>query len=845
MNWVRELYTGAGLRGYDAQRMLDMLRTDIRDALRGFARNRGFLAAAIVSLALGVGANTAIFSVASALLLRPLPYPEADRLVILWNRSPGLGITEDWFSSAQYFDVKNAGSGLEQVALAYGANENLTGDGDPERIATLRVTSNLLPMFGARPELGRLFTEEEDRQTPAATAILGYDTWVRRYGSDRGVVGRRLELNGRPFQIVGVLSQSFSLPHEVMPTLGNAADADIVIPFPLGPNAARTRNREDYNIVGRLKPGVTTSRVQQEMDALTERLRREFPDFYPVNGGLTFSVVPLQEHVVGGVRQSVALLAGAVACVLLIACANVANLLLSRGVTRQREIAVRAALGADRRRLVRQLLTESVLLGVAGGALGLLFAVLGLQWMQVLGSRSIPRLHEIGINGGVLLFTLALSLVSAILFGLAPALRAASLDLQTALKDGHGEAAGLATFARGGRRQATRKALVVAELTLSVMLLVGAGLLIRSFARVQQVPPGFNPDGVLTLEVTLMPPRYADTTKVQEAYRDLWTRLGRVPGLVAAGGVSSLPLSNMMAWGPITVEGRAVSASERFINVDQRVAAGDYFRVMEIPLKHGRLFTTEDIRSAPRVAVIDERMAQTLWPAGDALGKRFRTGGIDAAPDVPWVTVVGIVGAIKQDALDAESRMAVYFPQMQLTPRGITIVARAAGDAAALAPAVRREIQQMDPNLPVYNVRTMTSRVDESLSRRRFSMLLLTIFAALAAGLAAVGVYGVIAFLVAQGTREMGIRMALGATPLGIGMLVLGHGLVIACIGLALGIAGAFAVTRVMRSLLFGVGAADPITYALVAGLVAATAVAASCIPARRAARLDPMRSLR
>jgi predicted permease len=826
--------------------MVDLLRSDVRDALRGFTRNPGFLLAAVVSLALGVGANTAIFSVASALLLRPLPYPDADRLVILWNRSPGLGISEDWFSTAQYFDVRNAGSSLEQVAIAYGANENLTGDGrEPERISTLRVSSNLLPMLGARPAVGRLFTAEEDTQTPATSAILGYATWMRRYGGDPQVLGRRLELNGRGYQIVGVLPQSFSLRHEVMPTLGNAADADVVIPLALGPAAARTRNREDYNIVGRLKPGVSVTQVQQEMDALTAKLRGQFPDFYPPNGGLTFGVVPLQEQVVGGVRRSVALLGAAVACVLLIACANVANLLLSRGVSRQREIAVRAALGAGRGRIVRQLLTESVLLAIAGGALGLLFAYWGLQWMQLLGAKSIPRLHEIHINGAVLVFTLAVSLISALLFGLVPALRAARLDLQTELKDGQGAAGGFASFTRGGARQRTRKALVIAELTLSVMLLVGAGLLIRSFARLQDVAPGFNPNGVLTLELTLMPPRYADTGKVQEAYRDLWTRLARVPGVTAAGGVSSLPLSNMMAWGPITIEGRAVSANERFINVDQRVAAADYFRVMEIPLRQGRLFTPQDTRDTPRVALIDERMAQTLWSDGDALGRRFRTGGIDASPDVPWITVVGVVGSIKQDALDADSRMAVYFPQMQLTPRGITIVARTAGDPASAVPAVRREIHDMDPNLPVFNVKTMAARVDESLARRRFSMLLLTIFAVLAAGLAAVGIYGVIAFLVAHGAREVGIRMALGATPRGIGMLVLRHGLVIAAIGLGLGVAGAFVITRLMQSLLFGVGAADPMTYVAVSLFVAATALAASYIPARRAARLDPMRSLR
>jgi predicted permease len=815
---------------------------DVRDALRGFAKNRGFLAAAILSLALGVGANTAIFSVASALLLRPLPYPQADRLIILWNRSPGLGITEDWFSTAQYLDIKHAGSGLEPVAIAYGANENLTGDGEPERIATLRVSSNLLPMLGVRAEVGRLFTAEEDAQTPAATALLGHATWVRRYGSDPTVIGRRIELNGRPYQIVGVLPASFSLRHEVLPTLGNAADADIVLPFPLAPAAAQTRNREDYNVIARLKPGVSVADAQREMDGLTARLRHDFPNLYPPSGGLTFAVVPLQEQVVGGVRRSIALLVGAVACVLLIACANVANLLLSRGLSRQKELAIRAALGASRARIVRQLLTESVILAVAGAALGLVFAAWGLHWMQALGSGSVPRLHEIGINGGVLLYTLGLSLASAILFGLAPAMRAAKLDLQTELKDGHGASAGLAPW---GRRQRTRKLLVIAELALAVMLLIGAGLLIRSFAQVQRVPPGFNAQRVLTLQLTMSSRKYTNTAKVQETYRELWTRLARVPGVRVVGGVSALPLSQMMAWGPITIEGRAAPAGERFVNVDQRTAAGDYFRAMEIPLKQGRTFTDADTRTSPRVVIIDERMARQLWPNGDALGKRIRNDGIDANTNDPWITIVGVVGNIKQDALDADSRMALYYAHTQSPSRGLNIVMGSHGEPSALATAVRKEIHDMDPDLPVYNVRTMEQRVDESLARRRFSMLLLSIFAALASGLAAVGIYGVVAFLVAQGAKEMGIRMALGATPRGIGLLVVRHGLLIAAAGIVLGVAGAVVLTRLMQSLLFGIASTDSVTYLVVAGLVAATALAASYIPARRASRLDPMQSLR
>jgi putative ABC transport system permease protein len=817
-----------------------MLAMDLRDAFRGFARHPAFAAAAVLSLAVGVGANTAIFSVASALLLRPLPYPDPGRLVILWNRSPGLGIKEDWFSTAQYFDVKNGVASFDQVGLVYGANETVTGDSEAERVGTIRVSSSVLPMFGATPLLGRLFTPEEDWGTRSQTAILGYSTWVRRYGSDPNIVGRRLDLNGRQYRIVGVLPESFSLPHEVVPTVGLAADAEILLPLPQTADSAQARNREDYNIVGRLKAGRTVADLQGELDVLTARLRHEYSNYYPPNGNLTFGAVPLHEQVVGGARGSVSLLTAAVVCVLLIACANVANLLLSRGVTRQREIAVRVALGADRSRIVRQLLTESLLLALAGGALGLALAFGGLKWMHLLGTRSVPRLRDIGIDGFVLAYTAAVSFLSAMVFGLAPALRAARVDLQTNLKEGHGAAAGLAPW---GRRQLTRKALVIAELTLSVMLLIGAGLLIRSFAKVHQVPPGFNPTGVLTLEVTLVPPRY-DAQHLLEGYKELWTRLAQVPGVIAASGVSSVPLSNMMAWGPIVVEGRVVAPNERFTNVDQRVIAGDYFGVMQIPLLTGRLFTTEDTPTSTPVAIVDQRMADVLWPAGDAIGKRFRRGGIDANT-APWVTVVGVVGAIKQDALDADSRIAVYFPQTQFTPRNIAVMLRAAGDPAAIGPAVRHEIRAMGGDIPIYNMKTMTQRLDESLAPRRFSTTLLAIFAVLAAALAAVGIYGVIAFLVEQGTKEVGIRMALGASPRSIGLLVLRHGIALAVPGLAMGVAGGFILTRVMSSLLFGVGAADTLTYLAVVSLVLATALTASYLPARRASKLDPVQTLR
>jgi predicted permease len=816
---------------------------DLRYAARGFLRAPGFTIAALLSIAIGVGANTAIFSVVSALLLRPLPYEDADRLTILWNRSPGLGITEDWFSTAQYFDIRNGHTGFESVAIAIGGNFNLTGDGEPERVGTIRVSSNLLPMLGVRPIVGHLFDPQDDAPGRTGRALLGYGTWMRRYGGDTSVVGKLLTLNGQPYEVIGVLPPAFDLPREVLPTLGGAEHAEIMVPLPLGPDAARVRNGEDYNILGKLKPGVTVDAAQREMDAITARLRGEHPDFYPPNGGLTFSIVPLQDYVVGGVRPALFVLIGAVAFVLLIACANVANLLLSRALARQREIAVRTAIGASAGRIVRQLLTESVLLAVMGGLVGLLFSYWTLEGIRVLGSKSVPRLHEITIDGGVLLFTLAVSILAGAIFGLAPALRLSRVDLQENLKESsRGASAGSTVWGRG---QNVRRLLVVSELALSVMLLIGAGLLIRSFAHVQQVPPGFNSSNVLTLELTMTGRKYADAAAVLETYKLLWEKLKTLPGVTAAGGVTALPLSNMMAWGPITVEGRVPAAGEKFINVDIRVVGGDYFAAMEIPLKSGRLFNEHDTRETYRAVIIDEHMAAQLWPGADPIGKRIRTGGFDVKADTPWMTVVGVVGRVKQDALDADSRMAIYHAHTQRPGRAMNVVLRSGSDPAALTSAVRKQIRDIDPDLPLYNVRTMEQRVDESLARRRFSMLLLTLFACLALGLAAIGIYGVIAFLVSQSTREVGIRMALGATPREILMLIVRQGLVVAVLGVAAGLAGAFVLTRFMNTLLFGVHPTDPLTFVAIAAALAMVAVLASYVPARRAARVDPMVSLR
>jgi predicted permease len=823
---------------------MSTLSQDLRYAIRVLLSSPGFAFVSIVSLAIGIGANTAIFSVASALLLRPLPYKDADRQVILWNTSPGLGIAEDWFSTAQYVDIRNGQQSFEHVAIAIGANANLTGDGEPERIGAIRVSSNLLPMLGVRPLLGDLLGPDDDRPGKTGKALLGFGTWMRRYGGDRTVVGRSLTLNGQPYEIVGVLPASFSLPREVMPTLGVVDDAEVVLPLPLAANAAEIRNREDYNIIATLKPGATIEQARAELDTLTARLRREHPDFYPPNGGLTFRVLPLQEQAVGRVRLALVVLVASVAFVLLIACANVANLLLSRALARQKEVAVRAALGASRWRLVRQFLTESFVLAVAAGVVGLLLSYVCLQGIRSLGEASVPRLHEIAIDWRVLLFTLTISVAAGAIFGLAPALRLSSLDLHRSLKDaGRGSAGASAVWGRG---QSLRRLLVVAELALSVMLLIGAGLLIRSFSHLQNVSPGFNPANVLTLELTMTGRKYNDADAVLQTYKQLWERLSALPGVTAAGGVTALPLSRMMAWGPITVEGRAAPEGERFINADIRVVAGDYFRAMDIPLIKGRLFSPEfDTRSSPRVVVVDERFANQFWPGGDPVGKRIRTGGFDVTPDTPWMTIVGVVAGVKQDGLDADSRIAYYRFQGQTPSRAMNVVVRSASNLSDLPGAVTNQIRALDPDLPIYKMRTMAERVDASLAERRFSMLLLTLFALLALGLAAIGIYGVMAYLVSQGTRELGIRLALGAAPRDLLLLVVSQGMAVAVAGVVLGLAGALVLTRFMGALLFGVHASDPATFAAIAGTLALVAFVACFVPARRAARVDPVVSLR
>ena len=820
---------------------MNTLARDFAYALRMLAKSPGFTLAAILSLAIGIGANTSIFSIVNALLLRPLPYRDADRLVILWNRSPGLNITEDWFSTAQYFDIKTGHHGLEQVAIAIGGNYNLTSKGEPERVGTIRVSSNLLPMLGQAAAVGRIFAPNEDSPGRPATAVLSHGMWLRHFGADPKMIGKSVTLNGVPYEVVGIMPRAFSLPREVLPTLDGAEQADILLPLPLPLDAAQNRDHEDYNIMGKLRPGVSIAQAQAEMDTITARLRHDYPQTYPPNGGLTFGIVPLLEQVVGDARPTLFVLLGAVGFVLVIACANVANLLLARAVARQKEIAIRTALGASRLRIVRQVLTESMLLSLSGGACGVLLAFWSLHWIHVFGPKSVPRINDIGIDRVALVFTFVLSVFSGAVFGLVPALRVSRFDLHATLKDSNRGTAGASAV--WGRGHNMRRMLVISELALCVMLLIGAGLLIRSFVYLENVSPGFNPNHLLTLELTMSGPKYDDPKAVGAAYRQLWSRLESLPGVTASGAVTSLPLSQMFAWGPITVEGRVPPPGENFINADQRVVGGHYFEAMEIPLRSGRFFNEHDTPASPKVVVIDEYMAQQLWPNQDPIGRRIHYGGITDKD--PWETVVGVVGRVKQYTLDSDSRIALYLPQTQYPTRAMNVVLRSAADPAALAPAVKQQIHELDSDLPLYNVRTMNQRLDESLAQRRFAMLLLTLFAGVALALAVIGTYGVMSYLVNQGTREIGIRIAMGATHRAIERLIVWKGLALALCGVAIGTTGAFAVSRLMRSLLFGVTPFDPFTFVAISLLLTLVTLLASYIPARRVAQIDPIVALR
>jgi predicted permease len=825
---------------------MSALLQDLRYAARTLSRSAGLTLVIVASLAIGIGANTAIFSVVNALLLKPLPYPDPERLALLWLRSPGINILQDWPSPGQYIDIRNENHSFEEMSISQGRGATLVGlsgaavatPDRAQRVEALLTSSSLFTLLGARPQLGRLLRPDEDTPGRPPVVVLSHGFWMRTFNGDPAVVGRTLTLNGigpgggdtkNQFEVVGVLSDEFVLNDEIMTTVASIRQMDVFLPLPLGADAVTRRGDENYNVMARLRPGITMAQAQADVSAIAARIR----DKDKRDRTFTISVVPLLDHVVGNVRVAVLVLLGSVALVLLIACANVANLLLTRASGRQKEVAVRTALGAGWQRLVRQLLTESLLLGLLGGVAGLAVAGAALQIVRRLNPGNIPRLDAIDLDVNVLVFTFAVSVFTGLLFGLAPAVRAARVDLGASLKAGGRNTQGEGGF--GSSRRRLRSLLVVVEVAISLMLLVGAGLLVRSFVRLQSVSPGFDSGGVISMRLGASGRPFQNRDEATEFYRSFGEALASVPGVTMRGAVSSLPFTSSVGWGSINVEGWTPQPGQE-LQVDQRGATPDYFRTMRIPLLKGRFFSDADLaQTAQPVAIVDEKFAQRFWPDGDAVGKHVWGDPKRKA------MIVGVVGTVKQYGLDIDGRIVVYRPSSNAGYH----VARTAGDPAAVAGAMVRKIQELDPTIAVFDVRTMEDRMRDSLARQRFSTLMLGAFAVFALVLAVVGVYGVMSHLVTQATHDIGVRMALGAERSRILLMVLRQGMELTGAGIVVGLLGAAALTRVMASLLFGVSATDMATFSMVPFVLITTALVASYIPALRATRVDPVVALR
>ena len=802
--------------------MITTIQQDIKFAGRMLWKNKSVTFIAIIALALGIGANTAIFSVVNAVLLKPLPYRDADRLVWIWGNVRG-GSTRASVSPPDFFDYRAQNNSFEHLAASTSVSVpfNLTGAGEPERLNGSAVTTNYFQALGVEPALGRTFLAEEEQEGRNQVVVLSHGLWQRRFGSDTSLVGKTIILDGRSVTVVGVMPAGVQFPQtaELWVPLFNSTHPEM-----------QARAAHFLRPIGRLKPGVTLEQAQAEMDGIARRLEEQYPES---NARWSLRLVPLQEQIAGNVRPTLLILLGAVGFVLLIACANVANLLLARAAARQKEIAIRTALGASRARIVRQLLTESLLLAVVGGLVGVVLALWSVDLLVSLSAGRVPRAGEIGIDAVVLGFTLGVSLLTGLVFGLVPALQASKPDFNESLKEGGKSAT------EGLRRNRIRSALVVAEVALALVLLVGAGLLVKSFIGLQRVSPGFDAENVLTMRIDLSRAKYATPEAAGNFYTQLQERVSALPGVEAVGMISELPLSGQPNDTYFTVEGRPAQEAGQRVTADYRRINHDYFRAMTIPLLRGRYFSEQDFRQSAQVAIISETMAERFFPNEDPLGKRL----LISAPEPTPYEIVGIVGDVRHRALDVEVYQMMYVP----TARRLStnLVVRTATDPSTIASAVRNEVWAIDRDQPVSAVRTMGEVLSQSVAQQRFTTSLLGIFAAVAMILAAVGIYGVMAYSVTQRTREIGVRLALGAQTRDVFRLVVGQGMLLTIIGVAVGLVAAIFLTRLMESLLFGVSATDPTIFVAISFLLIAVALLACYVPARRATRVDPMEALR
>ena len=809
---------------------MDALIRDVKYSLRRLRKSPAFTAIVIVTLALGIGANTAIFSVVNTVLLRALPYRAPGQLVSIEHFYPSLNNMEAPVSARGFRDYRDKTTSFESVAVESQFGANLTGSGDPERVPGARVSGDWFHVLGVAPIYGRTLGRDDDQPGREHVVVLSHGIWTRLFAAKPSAVGRTIELNGETYTIVGVMPADFYSFF--------ARKADLFVPLALPASAFTAGYTNEYlSSVARLKAGVPLERAQAEMANFAENLKRATPNSFSPTW--TLKVRSLDDLSSGRIRPALLVLLGAVGFVLLIACANVANLLLARAAIRIKEVAIRAALGADRASLVRQLLTESVLLSVAGGVTGLALARWGVRSVIAL-NPSLPRASEVGIDANVMLFTLLVSLVTGLLFGLAPALQTSRTNLQETLKDG--SRSGSADFA--GR--SVRRALVVAEVALSLTLLVGAGLLIKSVSKLENVDPGFDPHGVLVFNLNLPAAKYPTDTARRLFLQQLLPQLQSLPGVAAAGVTSTIPFGGGWSTASFTIEGLNVPPGQNGPWGDYRVASTGYFQAMRIPLVKGRLFEATDVASAPPVVVIDEQFVKKYFQNTDPIGKRITFGASRTSTDSTWITIVGVVGHAAHEGLDAQPRLQYYFPVSQQGLSGMTVTMRAAaGNPTSLLPAARQAVRAIDANLPLSSPNTMEALVDASVGQRKLSMVLLAVFSAIAMVLASIGIYGVMSYSVAQRTRELGIRMALGAARSRVLALVVGQGMTLAAVGVVIGLVAAFTLTRFLSSQLFGVGATDPGTFGLVSVILAGIALLATLVPALRATRVDPVVALR
>ena len=805
---------------------LETLWQDVRFGVRMLLKNPGFTIIAVIALALGIGANSAIFSVVNTVLLRPLPFKEPDRLVMVWEDATKHGYPRDTPAPANYVDWRDQNQVFEGMAAIADRSFNLTGIGEPERIDGWRVSASLFPLLGVEPQLGRSFLPEEDQAGGGRVVIMSQGLWQRRFGSDPTIIGKAVTLNGESYAVVGVMPQNFQFP---------SREGDLWVPIAFDSKEAGNRGGHFLKVLARMKPGVTLQQAQTEMKAIAARLQQQYPDS---NTDLGAAVVPLHEQFVGDIKPALLILLGAVGFVLLIACANVANLLLARAAVRQKEITIRVALGASRSRLIRQFLTESILLAALGGVIGLLLSLWGINLLKAFIPENISQAKAITIDGRVLFFTLAVSLLTGLIFGLAPATQASKFNLNETLKEGGRDSAA------GSRGNRIRGLLVIAEVAVSLILLIGAGLLINSFLRLRNVDPGFRAENLLTMKIVLPELKYPDRARRSAFYTELVRRIEALPGVKSAAVTTNLPLYSQGNSIGISIEGRPDPAPGQEQIVVTRIISPHYFQTMGITLLQGRQFNEQDKADTPIALVISEAMARKYWPGEDPIGKRVKPGS--SASSNPWFTIVGVAKDVRQFELNADPKPQMYLPYTQagfFAPRDLVVSTN--GDPLSLASAVRKTVWEIDKDQPVSNISTMENVLSESIARQRFSMLLLGIFAALALALATVGIYGVMSYSVAQRTREIGIRMALGAQRSDVLKLVVGQGLKLVMIGVLIGLVIALVLTRVMSSLLFGVSATDPLTFTIISLVLISVAVLASYIPARRATRVDPMVALR